>query len=1365
MPFDATLRTNISPLIDGQVPDYMSADHQVFVNFVKSYYEFLEAAELILTTTIDHLVQETVSVSYLFDETGGKIVTETGSGTIGKFVVNETITGGTSKATAKVLVDDLNSDTARIFITSQQKFIIGETITGGISEATAVIKSYRANPIQNIQQLQDFVDPDNSTDTFLDELVNQFIKIIPRTIASETSKRNLIKSIRDLYSAKGSSEATKLFLRILFDEEAQVTYPNRFMIRASKGDWVAPTVLRVTPATGSNGAAVIGQKVVGSTSGASALVVNSSSFQQGIYSVTELVIDTDSLIGTFTSGEIITANSLTEDVEMSFTVYPFINSVSITSGGALYSAGDKITLDSTIGNGFAEVQVGSVTTGGISSIEIKTEGSKYKIGDPIVFTPHADDTDVSTATAVVSVVGGAILSEDTDSTDGLDDYLVLQGATALHQAGSAFLLNDTPVENVLLEGTDITSKDSGHRLLNETDTLVQDSYSSSADRIVLEEETIDTSEIGAIKRIAIIKNGAGYTKLPTISSTSTEGINAVLFATSTDIGQVLAADLRDGGFNYEESPKSSFTGNFVLKNVTGSFAAGNSLTTHGGTVKTWDSARNLLSVAIDDHERFKQEFSGTYAQKLQLEQFDGDEDRFIANNVLENTTIDAFTGQERNMVVIGEDASLFGTLIGEGSSGLRFDAGILLDGTDSSGTDADDGLILDNAYHPNAGHAGYRVTLEDYYDTRIWLDGGTARAIDNHLIGDETTVNLITEAGDYLTSESVGQGILLEDHAGGDDYLIGETETFVDEFIIKEDTVSTNLPSYLNSETARDYLYESISDGTGTGIICSGNVAKLNLQTGVSSTSEGYFASTDHQVGEFTVRLQDSYYYQDFSYEVAIGQSTNAYLNELKGSIHPAGFIPFGKVSLASLLAAGINIPTAGDVVGFTADTTTFSPALASVLENIFGNTLRRRLGAVDNYVLGTLREQILLEDGEGIIIEDYLDGGRLMNEVASIIPSILSDGIGQAPRDVSLLSTAKVTMRLPPLFPFLGTGLKFFGTLPRITEFGGIELEDGYRTAGPTVMRDRLILDGDSYDNESSIINQGELMQLEEASNPNIDYGPSFNDVEMIDHFDIITESGEGENYLTYESATGPHIGDSRISTESVFSSTVTLGDLSRPSIILADDGTTTSGTDIDAIMPEDALDVQCATDRLVQEDGSRFVLQKRTGLQVGGGILLESTRFQLEDAADVGTIPSINNRKSKFPTFTRPAKVHIHTRGRIALQDDRTELTFVLEDGDKILLNGINSDGVDEGENLVSEKFSYQLHPQFHEGGFTLLNATDANGRNANGYLEYERGTWDSLAGSYEAFVEDAPERFSATDGFFDSSKLTFDISYGDG
>ena len=43
----------VSPLIEGQVPDFVQADHPVFVDFVKDYFSFLEAGRLTLTQTIN----------------------------------------------------------------------------------------------------------------------------------------------------------------------------------------------------------------------------------------------------------------------------------------------------------------------------------------------------------------------------------------------------------------------------------------------------------------------------------------------------------------------------------------------------------------------------------------------------------------------------------------------------------------------------------------------------------------------------------------------------------------------------------------------------------------------------------------------------------------------------------------------------------------------------------------------------------------------------------------------------------------------------------------------------------------------------------------------------------------------------------------------------------------------------------------------------------------------------------------------------------------------------------------------------------------------------------------------------------------
>ena len=49
---ETKLTTKVSSLISGQTPDFVQADHPLFVKFLKDYYRFLEAGRLTVTATI-----------------------------------------------------------------------------------------------------------------------------------------------------------------------------------------------------------------------------------------------------------------------------------------------------------------------------------------------------------------------------------------------------------------------------------------------------------------------------------------------------------------------------------------------------------------------------------------------------------------------------------------------------------------------------------------------------------------------------------------------------------------------------------------------------------------------------------------------------------------------------------------------------------------------------------------------------------------------------------------------------------------------------------------------------------------------------------------------------------------------------------------------------------------------------------------------------------------------------------------------------------------------------------------------------------------------------------------------------------------
>jgi hypothetical protein len=451
MAYSSKFTKKVSPLIEGQVPDFVQSDHPIFVDFVRDYFKFLEAGRLTLDVTVNYISLETTTSAYILNSDDERIVTEIGEGTTGLFIVGETVTGSISKATATVLVED--SRNTYLYISGQQLFQTGETITGGTSGSSATLVEYRGNPIQNIQQMLEYADVDNTLYDFLDQMRDQFMIAIPETLADGVSKRNLIKNIKDLYAAKGTSEGHKLFMRILLGETAEIFYPNTYMLRASGGGWDQKTIMRVAAFSGVSGDEVINALITGQSSGATAVVVSSLATQQGIVSVTEFEIA--NIVGTFTDGEVVTGNSTTRDITVSFTLDGIVSSTTIVNDGILHTDGEDAVLE-PIGNTIASIVVDGIAEGSVSEVIVDDVGGNYKVGDTLTFTAQTVDTDVNAATGFVSMVGGGIQLETgtlDDSTLTDDSILLEVGTRSIIESEGSFLLEDITTEKFVGDGT------------------------------------------------------------------------------------------------------------------------------------------------------------------------------------------------------------------------------------------------------------------------------------------------------------------------------------------------------------------------------------------------------------------------------------------------------------------------------------------------------------------------------------------------------------------------------------------------------------------------------------------------------------------------------------------------------------------------------------------------------------------------------------------------------------------------------------------------------------------------------------------------------------------------------------------------
>ena len=509
----AKFNEKISTLISSQLPDFVVDDHPQFVQFLKTYYQFMESAMLQVTSikNTDGITLENetgLANNLLLDgskitsditqaDAGDKIIYEDTE--YGNFTIGETITGLVSKATAKILAEDLTN--GKLYISAQDKFNKDEIIVGNDSNAQAVINEYRPNPVSTVQDLTNFRDPDKVISNFLTKFRDEFLKTIPENLANGLDKRNLIKNIKSMYRLKGTQAGHDLFFRILFNQVSETFYPRTQMLRVSDGQWDTQKVLRAVATTGDT-TNLVGREITGMTTNATAIIESIKKFVIANKEVSEFVLNINSMTGTFQIGEEITGTaSDTDDFFIKANITGIPGTKTITNDGNLYATGDFLNVSG--GGVGADIAISAIGSGSVSEIVIDNPGTGYSVGDKLVFDNTG--TEGVNAEGFVSVVNGGIAGED-----------------------------GTGAEHILMED----------------ETGRGDQYSGS--KIVMEGAT--NSDLNDITDIFLINNGSGYNLPPKVTITSSGGTNANVVANGTDIGRVIGLKTNELGEGYKNSP-------------------------------------------------------------------------------------------------------------------------------------------------------------------------------------------------------------------------------------------------------------------------------------------------------------------------------------------------------------------------------------------------------------------------------------------------------------------------------------------------------------------------------------------------------------------------------------------------------------------------------------------------------------------------------------------------------------------------------------------------------------------------------------------------------------------------------------------
>ena len=338
-----------------------------------------------------------------------------------------------------------------------------------------------------------------------------------------------------------------------------MTLPKEQMIRVSDGKFDTQQVLRCTEVGTSDTSNLIGQTITqanvagnGSINEATAIVENVFKFGIAGETIVEMILNEDSINGTFVVDQNITGTDNTdEDVLVTATLTGIITTKSINNDGGGYSSGDVVAISG--GGTGATIQVDTVGSGSIEEVLVDSVGSGYAIGDVVNFS-------IGNASAKVSVVNGGIAPEA--NTTGMDatDHIVLEDETT---RGDPYTGNK----------------------------IVQEAGSGNED----------------ITDIRIIDAGNGYTSFPTLTITSSGGSSATAKAYGAEIGRILSLKTIEQGFGHEDSPSPPSLTLPIYMLVTGAsdnFTVGHTVSATGSdgstsitaTIASWDTNTNFLKL-------------------------------------------------------------------------------------------------------------------------------------------------------------------------------------------------------------------------------------------------------------------------------------------------------------------------------------------------------------------------------------------------------------------------------------------------------------------------------------------------------------------------------------------------------------------------------------------------------------------------------------------------------------------------------------------------------------------------------------------------------------------------------------------------
>jgi len=820
-----------------------------------------------------------------------------------------------------------------------------------------------------VRNLTSYRDISTTTDEFINYFISSFLPSIPLDAVAD--KKTLVKYIKYFNQTRGTNASYRLLFRALYNEDIDFSFPADQMLKVSNGDWRIDRYL-VTDYD-ENTYKFIGKTIVGADSGAQALVEDI--VRRGIRGRDIMQVIVSNIKGEFYNKEPITLLSElgSSGNPHAPIIEAGINGVSIVTAGSFYKVGDVVDLISKERGKFAKVVITATQDlGGSLVYSLNDGGSGYTSsgeegGTSIEFISGDGLPEGSFEIRYPDIVDTFAIAVNTNKVNSNTIY-GSSAPTVTFPDGSTQPMNT--FANVCLAAVDYGFPEDGQQVSDSKDYFDQENaklkISSPSDPNVSVGDILigQTSGANAVvtavttyNSTSVVATTNGYSQFANSENVLKVGST---IGTATYWGNTAGSIILQVG--YDSVSHSIGEGDEIIGLVTGARGIVKKVLGDTAPVLDYDYDNDsvnewstyTLKVAANNTSNLTSQFScGPIKQFV--------EDEGIAKVSAPSVSVGNVIFDTSNTVVENiysklSDAFLFKTTtmgtIGKlslqtGGEGYSFPPTIRVRENDIAALGIGEAYLTIQSDDENWGTGNSSITKVDTTDRlyqssttasgdikagskgndpvatpvqyangtyesviRVWQDS-QQRTPGSIMWANNATVRLDFYDGDYIPFGSDNRSLVATGSAKivnvQDEGVLGQNADIT--ATVGADGTATGirvLDSGFAYQDQEIVLIEARTDRNA-----GATSAELKLSLGSVANGEGYYASTRGHLDSKRSFIQDSNYYQEYSYEVISPISLDRYREVALKLVHPAGQALFGKYQAKSNAAVEVTASSA----------------------------------------------------------------------------------------------------------------------------------------------------------------------------------------------------------------------------------------------------------------------------------------------------------------------------------------------------------------------------------------------------------------------------------------------------------------------